>query len=51
MDIEFSHVLKQSNSAAHNITRQARHVSEYLMWMDDILSYLYSVIQADLASF
>ena len=29
--IEFSHLLRQKNSVAHNIARHARHVSEYLM--------------------
>ena len=36
MYIEFSHVLRQKNSAAHNIARHARHVSEYSVWMEDV---------------
>nr|XP_023893379.1 uncharacterized protein LOC112005362 [Quercus suber] len=48
--IEFSHVLRQKNSAAHNIVRHARHVSEYSVWMEDVPLHLFSVIQADLAS-
>ena len=50
MDIKFSHVLRQSNSATHNIARYVRHVSEYSVWMEDVHPYLYFVIQADLAS-
>jgi len=48
--IEFRHVLRQKNSAAHNIARHARHVSEYSVWMEDIPPHLFSVIQSDLAS-
>ena len=48
--IEFSHVLRQKNSAAHNITKYTRHVSEYSMWMEGILLHLFSIIQADSAS-
>ena len=48
--IEFSNVLRQKNSAAHNIVRHARHVNEYLVWMEDVSPHLFSVIQASLAS-
>ena len=48
--IEFSHVLRQKNSATHNITRHTRHVSEYSVWMEGILLHLFSIIQADSAS-
>ena len=48
--IEFSNVLRQKNSAAHNIVRHARDVNEYLVWMEDVPPHLFSVIQADSAS-
>ena len=48
--IEFSNVLRQKNSAVHNIVRHARHVNEYLVWMEDVPPHLFSVIQADSAS-
>ena len=48
--IEFSNVLRQKNSAAHNIVRHARHVNEYLVWMKDVSPHLFFVIQASLAS-
>ena len=48
--IEFSNVLRQKNSAAHNIVRYTRHVNEYLVWMEDVSPNLFSVIQASLAS-
>ena len=48
--IEFSHVLRQKNSTAHNIARHARHVSEYSVWMEDVPPHLFSIIQADSVS-
>ena len=48
--IEFSHVLRQKNSATHNIARYARHVSEYSVWMEDVPPHLFSIIQANSAS-
>ena len=48
--IEFSNVLRQKNSAVHNIVRHARHVNEYLVWMEDVPPHLFSVIQADSVS-
>ena len=47
MDVEFSHILRQSNSVAHNI---ARRVHKHSVWMKDVPSHLYSIIQADSAS-
>ena len=48
--IEFSHVLRQQNSVAHNLVRHARHVSEYSVWMKDVHPHLFSIIQADSVS-
>ena len=36
--IEFSHVLRQKNSAVHNI---ARHAREYSVWMEDVPLHLF----------
>ena len=47
--IEFSHVLRQKNSATHNIARHARHVSEFSVWMEDVSPHLFAVIQVDSA--
>ena len=47
--IEFRHVKREGNKAAHNIARHAKHVSEFLVWMEDVPPYLIAVIQADSA--
>ena len=50
-NIEFSHALRWGNSLAHNIARHARHVSEFMVWMEDVPPHLVSVIQVDSALF
>ena len=45
-DDEFNHVLRQANKAAHNIIRRARYFSEFSVWMEDVPSHLFLVIQA-----
>ena len=47
--VEFKYVQRQTNKSACNITRHARHVSEFSVWMEDIPPHLVSVIQVDLA--
>ena len=47
--VEFNHVLRQDNKVAHNIAKHARHVSELLMWMEDVPPHLFPVIHAELA--
>ena len=45
-DDEFNHVLRQANKAAHNIIRRARYFSEFSVWMEDVHSHLFLLIQA-----
>ena len=47
--IEYRHVKREGNKATHNIARHARHVSEFSVWMEDVPSHLFAVIQVDLA--
>ena len=49
-EVEFNHVLRQDNKAAHNIAKHARHVSKYSVWIEDVPPHLFSLIQADSAS-
>jgi len=46
LEIDFSHVMRQSNSAIHNNARHARCVSELTVWMKYVSSHLLTVIQA-----
>ena len=48
-EVEFNHVLRQANKAAHNITRHARHFSEFSVWMEDVPPHFFLVIQAESA--
>ena len=47
--IEYRHVKREGNRAAHNIARHPRHVSEFSVWMEDVHPHLFAVIQADSA--
>ena len=45
--ISCSHVRRISNSVAHNLTKHARHVSGYKVWIEDVPPHLFSVLLAD----
>ena len=45
--ISFSYVCSLNNSVAHNLTKYARHVSGYLVWMEDVPPHLYSILLID----
>ena len=34
--IRFSHVRREGNNVAHNLARQARHVTGFQVWMKDV---------------
>ena len=44
----YSHTKREDNSVAHNLTRYAIDISDFLVWMEDVLPHLQSVLQADL---
>ena len=37
--IRFSHVRREGNSVAHILTRHARHVTGFQVWMEDVPSH------------
>ena len=44
----FSHVRRVGNFIAHNLTKYVRHVSSYLVWIEDVSPHIYSVLLADI---
>ena len=46
-NLSFSHTHRQVNIIAHNLIRHAKHVSGYLVWMEDVPPQLQNVLQAD----
>ena len=48
--VEFNYVLRKCNIAAHNIARHAKHVSECMVWVEDVPPHLAIVIQVDLTT-
>ena len=47
-EVEFNHVQRQANKVAHNIARHARHVNEFLVWIEDVPPHLFSIIEVNL---
>ena len=43
--IRFSHVRKEGNSVAHILTRHARHVTGFQVWMEDVPSHTIATYQ------
>ena len=46
-----SHVRRGGNNIAHCLAKYATHISDFLVWMEDVSSQIFAVIQADLAGF
>ena len=49
LEIDFSHVTRQSNSATHNNARHVRSVSELTVWIGDVSLHLSAIIQSNSA--
>ena len=47
--VEFSFVPRHCNTLAHKIARHARHVSKYIVWIEDVPPLLFNVILATMA--
>ena len=45
--ISFSYVCRIGNSVTHNLTKHARHVRVFSVWMEDVPPHLSSVLFAD----
>ena len=41
-----SHIHKQGNSVARNLTRHARHVSGLMVWIEDVPPHINSILLA-----
>ena len=46
--ISFQHVGRVGNTIAHNLTRHARHVTGFSVWMEDVPIQVFIAYQADL---
>lgn len=49
--ISFSHVCRLSNSVIYNLTKHARHVNDYSVWMEDIPYTFFLYSSSTLADF
>ena len=46
--ISFQHVGRVGNTVAHNLTRHARHVTGFSVWMEDVPIQVFTAYQANL---
>ncbi|XP_075654794.1 uncharacterized protein LOC142624960 [Castanea sativa] len=50
-ELLYSHTKRKGNNLAHSLTRYAIGIPDFLVWMEDVPSQLYSVFQTDLSDF
>ena len=45
--ISFSHIRRLGNSVAHNLTKHARHVRGFSVWMEDVPPHFQAILSVD----
>ena len=45
--ISFFHVRRIGNFVAHTLDKHAKHVSGWMVWMEDVPPHLHSVLETD----
>ena len=50
-ELRYSHTKREGNSLAHSLARYAIGIPDFLVWMEDIPSQFYSILQTDLSGF
>ena len=49
--LHYSHVKKEGNKVAHNLARHALCISDFVVWMEEVLPLLLPIVLADIAGF
>ena len=47
--LRYSHVKREGNKIAHNLTRYTKYTFGFVVWIDNVLPHCFPVFQADLA--
>ena len=50
-ELRYSHTKMEGNSLAYSLARYAIGIPEFLVWMEDVPSQFYSILQTDLSGF
>ena len=50
-ELRYSHVKREGNKVANNLVRYAAHISNLVVWMENVLPQCFSIVQANLAGF
>ena len=49
--LRYSQVKREVNKVVHSLAKYVVHISDFIVWMDDVPPQFLNVIQADLARF
>ena len=49
--LHYSYVKREGNKIAHNLTRHALCISDFVVWMEDFPPLLLPIVLADIAGF
>ena len=50
-ELRYSHTKREGNSLAHSLARYAIGIPDFLVWIENVSSQFYSVLQTDLWGF
>ena len=48
-ELRYSHTKREGNSLAHSLVRYAVSIPDFLVWMEDVPSKFFSVLQTNLS--
>ena len=51
IQLRYSHVKRECNKVAHNLTRHALCISNFVMWMEDVPPPFLFIVLVDIANF
>ena len=49
--LHYSYVKREGNKVANNLVRYAAHISNLVVWMENVLPQCFPIVQANLAGF
>ena len=48
-ELLYSHTKRDGNAVTHSLVKYALSIPDFLVWMKDVPSYIFPIVQADLA--
>lgn len=50
-ELRYSHTMREDNKIAHNLVRYASHITDFVVWINDVPPQVFSIFQTNLADF